>query len=245
MFDLISMAELTASAALVVFFLSSAFSETPRQRALIAAAFAALFAGVLTAGANGIFSQTAIGTPGLGLGVVGPLVVLAALGLGTERGRNAVRRLPLTSLIGIHALRVLGILFVLLYAAKRLPAPFAPVAGWGDVAIGVTAIPLALMARDEERVSKGLILAWNVLGLTDLVVAVALGATSAAGPLQVFHEAPSSAIMTSLPWLLIPGFLVPLLAFVHLCIFYRLRSTGGERTGERNLRMHVAATDLS
>jgi hypothetical protein len=223
MFDLISMAALTAGAALVVFFLSSALSETPRQRTMIAAAFAALFVGVLTAGANRIFSQTAIGTPGLGLGVVGPLVVLAALGLGTERGREAVKRVPMTSLIGIHALRVLGVLFVLLYAEKRLPAPFAPVAGWGDVAVGVMAIPLALMARDAKRVSKGTIFAWNVLGLTDLVVAVSLGATSAPGPLQIFRGGPSSAIMTGLPWLLIPGFLVPLLAFVHLCIFYRLR----------------------
>jgi hypothetical protein len=243
MFDLVSMAELTASAALVVFFLSSALSETPRQRAMFAAAFAALFAGVLTAGSNGIFSQPGIGTPGLGLGVVMPLVVLWALGLGTRRGREAVGRVPLASLIGVHALRVLGILFVLLYAAKRLPAPFAPVAGWGDVAIGVTAIPLALMARDEKRVSKGVIFAWNVLGLTDLVVAVTLGATSAPGPLQIFQGGPSSAIMTSLPWLIIPGFLVPLLAFVHLCIFYRLRSTGEQRSWQ-GLEKRIAATEM-
>ena len=245
MFDLVSMAVLTAGAALVVFFLTSVLSELPRRRAAIAAAFALLFVGVLTAGANKIFSQTGIGTPGLGLGVVGPVVVLAALVLGMQRGREAVGRVPLASLIGVHAVRVLGILFVLLYAAKRLPAPFAPVAGWGDVAIGVTAIPLALLTRDESRASKGLIIAWNVLGLTDLVVAVTLGAASAPGPLQIFQGGPSSAIMTSLPWLVIPGFLVPLLAFVHLCIFYRLRSTGVERTSERNLRMRVAATDLS
>jgi hypothetical protein len=229
MFDLISMAVLTAGAAVVVFFLSSALSQTARQRGMIAAAFAALFAGVLTAGANGIFSQTGIGTPGLGLGVIGPFVVLAALGLGMERGRDAVERVPLSSLIGVHALRVLGILFVLLYAAKRLPAPFAPVAGWGDVAIGVTAIPLALLTRDEQHAPKRLIFVWNVLGLTDLVVAVTLGTTSAPGLLQVFQGGPNSTIMTSLPWLVIPGFLVPLLAFVHFCTFYRLRTISQEK----------------
>lgn len=229
MFDLLSMAELTASAAIVVFFLSSALSETPRQRGIIAAALAALFAGVLTAAANKIFSQQGIGTAGLGLGVIMPLVVLAAVGLGTGRGRNAIRRTTMASLIGVHAVRVLGIVFVLLYAAKRLPAPFAPVAGWGDVAIGMTAIPLALLTRGESRVPKRLIFAWNALGLTDLVVAVTLGAASAPGPLQVFQGGPSSAIMTGLPWLLIPGFLVPLLAFVHLCTFYRLRTLAHER----------------
>jgi hypothetical protein len=148
------------------------------------------------------------------------------------------------NLIGVHALRVLGILFVLLYAAKRLPAPFAPVAGWGDVAIGVTAIPLALLSRDEGRAPKGLIYAWNVLGLTDLVVAVALGTTSAPGPLQIFQGGPNSAIMTSLPWLIIPGFLVPLLAFVHLSIFYRLRVSAESAATDHKAAMRVATSQI-
>lgn len=241
MFDLLSMAELTASAAIVVFFLSSALSETPRQRAIIAAALAALFAGVLTAAANQIFSQPGIGTAGLGLGVIMPLVLLAALGLGTGRGRDAIRRTTMASLIGVHAVRVLGIVFVLLYATKRLPAPFAPVAGWGDVAIGITAVPLALLTTGERRVPRGLIFVWNALGLTDLVVAVTLGAASAPGPLQVFRGGPSSAIMTGLPWLLIPGFLVPLLAFVHLCTFYRLRTVAHERPAHTS-SLRVAPT---
>ena len=241
MFDLVSMAVLTAGAAIVVFFLSSALSETARQRGMIAAAFAALFAGVLTAGSNEIFSQTGIGTPGLGLGVFMPLLVLLALGLGTGRGRDALRRVPLASLIGVHAVRVLGIVFVLLYAAKRLPAPFAPVAGWGDVAIGVTAIPLALLTRGERRVPKGLIFAWNALGLTDLAVAITLGTASAPGPLQVFQGGPSSAIMIGLPWLLIPGFLVPLLAFVHFCTFYRLRTLAPREQSEHLRTMRMAA----
>ena len=30
--------------------------------------------------------------------------------------------------------------------------------------------------------------------------------------------------MTTLPWLIIPGFLVPSLMFIHVVIFYRLAS---------------------
>jgi hypothetical protein len=37
--------------------------------------------------------------------------------------------------------------------------------------------------------------------------------------------------MTTLPWLLIPGFLVPLLAVTHLAVFYRLR---GDRIAPRS-----------
>ena len=49
-----------------------------------------------------------------------------------------------------------------------------------------------------------------------------LGATSSPGPARLFFGEPSAAIMTTLPWLLIPGFLVPLLFAVHIGIHVRL-----------------------
>ena len=92
-------------------------------------------------------------------------------------------------------------------------APFAPSAGWGDVFIGATALPLAwAVTRFGARV-RPLVLLWNAVGVADLVAAVTLGPLSAPGPLQVFVGPPTSAIMTTLPWLLIPGFLVPCLMF--------------------------------
>ena len=45
-----------------------------------------------------------------------------------------------------------------------------------------------------------MITAWNVFGLADLVLAIALGVMSGQGsPLQVFHDAPGSAAMQHLP----------------------------------------------
>jgi hypothetical protein len=244
MFDLLSTAELTASAAIVVFFLSSMFSNSVRQRALIAVALAGWFCLVLAAGATGAFANPAgIGPAGSGLAVVLPIAVLSILVLGAARGRELVRRAPLPALVGVHSVRVLGISFVLLYAAKRLPAPFAPVAGWGDIAVGLLAIAfLAQMTRGA--IPNRLLWLWNVLGLADLVTAVALGATSARGPLQVFHGPPSSGIMATLPWILIPCFLVPSLIFLHLCTFYRLRTMrAAERT--KNLSSMRVATQSS
>ena len=169
-------------------------------------------------------------------GVLIPLAVLCLLVLGTARGRDLVRQAPLRALVGVHMVRILGITFVLLYWAKRLPAPFAPVAGWGDVAVGLLAIPLVLMmSRGAGEVPKGWIVLWNVLGVADLVTALTLGATSSPGPLQLFHGEPSAAIMASLPWVLIPCFLVPALFFLHLCIFYRLQTL---RSKEGNASLH-------
>jgi hypothetical protein len=246
MFDLVSTAELTASSAIVVFFLSSMLSSTVRQRVLIAAALTLWFCLIVAAGATGALARPiGPGIPGVGLGVLIPIVVLSLLVLGTARGRDLVRRVPMTALVGLHMVRVLGITFVLLYWAKRLPAPFAPVAGWGDIAVGLLAMPLALMLlRSEAATPRGWIVAWNLLGLTDLVVAVTLGATSTPGPIRLFHGEPSSAIMTNLPWILIPCFLVPSFIFVHLCTFYRLRTLAPAERSERLHSVRVAATGL-
>jgi len=49
------------------------------------------------------------------------------------------------------------------------------------------------------------------------------GARAASGfPLRFIFQQPDTGAMGSLPWLLIPGFLVPLYLITHLFIFARL-----------------------
>jgi hypothetical protein len=138
--------------------------------------------------------------------------------------RRRLDDVPLSWLIAVHAVRVLGVSFVLLHAHGRLPAPFAPVAGWGDIAVGLTALPVAWLAKHHAPGWRGVLTTWNVLGLLDLATAVTLGVLSSAGPLQLIHTPPGTGLMSTLPWLLIPGFLVPLLAATHIAIFHRLRA---------------------
>jgi hypothetical protein len=182
------------------------------------------FIGVLWIGVPGNIS-----TPLLGAAVLIPVAVFSVIGFGSFLGRGRLQAAPLPALIALHGIRLLGILFVLLYAAKRLPAPFAPAAGWGDITIGVTVLPIALWAAKEPDTARGAVLVWNGLGLADLVIAVILGALSAPGPIRLFFGDPSSALIGSLPWILIPCFLVPSLSFVHLVVFYRtLRTSAAE-----------------
>ena len=136
--------------------------------------------------------------------------------------RESFHRVPLWLLVGVHMVRVLGINFVVLYAAHRLPAPFAPVAGWGDIFVGATAAPVAWLAYRQITSDRAIVWIWNLIGIADLIAAVGLGVTSSPGPARLIFTEPSSAIMTTLPWLLIPGFLVPLLFVIHIGIFVRL-----------------------
>jgi hypothetical protein len=47
-------------------------------------------------------------------------------------------------------------------------------------------------------------------------------ASPSPGPLRFFMGEPNGSIMATLPWVLIPCFLVPLFMLSHLAVFYRL-----------------------
>jgi hypothetical protein len=89
----------------------------------------------------------------LGAAVVAPAAILTALLAFVPSIRSAMLSISLPALVAVQAIRLLGVIFVALYAQGRLPAPFAPSAGWGDIGVGVAALPVAaLMARFGSRV---------------------------------------------------------------------------------------------
>jgi hypothetical protein len=221
--DLIGSIELTASAAVVIAALSVGFGATAPARIRIVAWLTAWFVVVVVlAATRALYYEGGAGAPGLGIAVVLPIVVLCVLVARVPSLHEAFRHVPLWLLVGVHTVRLLGVSFIVLYAAHRLPAPFAPVAGWGDIFVGATAISLAWLTYRRLNNVRLIVWIWNVIGVVDLIAAVTLGVISSPGPQRLIFAEPSSAMMTALPWLLIPGFLVPLLFAVHIGIFARL-----------------------
>ena len=222
--DLIGSIELTASAAILVAALSIGFGSNPMTRIRIAVGLGVWFiVVVILAATRALYYEHGLGTPGLGLAVVLPVAILCLTAARVQSLREAFHRVPLWLLVGVHTVRLLGVSFIVLFAAGRLPAPFAPVAGWGDIFVGATAVPVAWLAYQKTVNARAILSIWNVIGIADLIAAIGLGATSSPGPLRLIFAEPSSAIMTTLPWLLIPGFIVPLLMTVHIAIFIRLK----------------------
>jgi hypothetical protein len=139
--------------------------------------------------------------------------------------RNALLSVPLPALIALHAGRLGGLFFLLLHADGRLSAPFAPVAGVGDMVTGALAIPLAAMLMLGFEIRRTWLGIWNAFGALDFVVAVSLGLLSAPGtPFRVFTEGPGTQAMTNVPWVFIPAMLVPIFLLVHFVIATRLRT---------------------
>src|SRR5712692_1588933 len=226
--DLIGSIELTASVAIVIAALSIGFGANATTRFRAAVGLSAWFVlVVILAATRALYYEHGLGAPGLGIAVALPIAVLCIVVASVKSLREGFRRVPLWLLVGVHTVRVLGIMFVILYAANRLPAPFAPVAGWGDIFVGATAVPVAWLAYRWTPNSRPIIWIWNVIGIADLFAAIGLGTMSSPGPVRLIFAEPSSAIMTTLPWLLIPGFLVPLLLAVHISVFIRLADARG------------------
>jgi hypothetical protein len=142
-----------------------------------------------------------------------PILVFSLWFAASDKFRAFALSLNPRILTAAHAWRFVGFTFVLLEAHRVLPAIFAWPAGYGDMAIGVTAPFVAWKLADpNDRTS---FILWQLLGILDLFIAVGVGTT--AGLLR--PDGPTMVAMTVLPLSLIPTFLVPLFVILHvICI---------------------------
>jgi hypothetical protein len=188
-----------------------------RRAALLAGAATVLLGGWLAASAviadHGWY-QTLPWFPVAIAGYLGLLLALSRIPVVARAlaAPGMVSRLELP-----HAPRVAGVAFLLYLAFGHLPALFALPAGLGDIATGIAAPLVALRLAQGTGRRAGL---WfNAFGMTDLVVALTLGALTGFGLLSI---TPSSAPITQLPLALIPTATVPLLFALHITSTFTL-----------------------
>ena len=170
--------------------------------------------------ASGLFARV---VPAIGIAVIAPVVIGAFGALRVPALRTLALGTPLALLVVLHAGRLLGAFFLVLHTDGRLPATFARSAGWGDIAVAALSLPVAWMALRRVPHWRAITLSWNVIGFIDLVAAVAIGLGSAPGsPVRFIFEASAPNTMATRPWMLIPGFLVPVYLLAHLAVFARI-----------------------
>jgi hypothetical protein len=132
--------------------------------------------------------------------------------------------LDLRPLVLFHLVRALaGVGFLVLHQRGQLPGELALYAGWGDIAVGLTA-PLALLALPAHTPARQRwVLLWNVLGLLDI-----LGVILSAQRLLLFSGTPDAlAPLTRFPFSLLPLFIVPLVFITHFTMMGRLWAGSG------------------
>lgn len=165
-------------------------------------------------GASGALA-TMRGGP-LVLGIILTMIAIAATTQFTSV-RSAVDAIPLRILIGIHALRFIGIAFLVLSARGELSPVFGQRAGWGDVVVAAIAVVLAVIGVRANGLRRRAVLAWNTLGMLDLLLAVVT-----AGVIIARGDSPGMEPLLRLPLILVPIFAVPVLLTTHVAVFRRL-----------------------
>jgi hypothetical protein len=159
----------------------------------------------------------------VGLSVTVPILVFTTLYWFNASLRAFAHSLDLRAIVALNILRIVGLDFLVSYAQGRLPAGFAFPAGLGDILTGLLAIPLILaMSGTPSSNTRKWFVAWNLLGLADLIVAVASGILHSGSKLGLLAgHGPTTALITQFPRALIPTFLVPIYILLHLLALAR------------------------
>jgi hypothetical protein len=172
----------------------------------------------IAAGASGATSKLRPPTPQLVILALTAALVIAGRAIGTFR--RWLSRLDWRVVVSVHLTRFVGFAFLWLYARGELPYAFAVPGGVGDVLVAALALGLLVFSNAVAQRPQ-LLLAWNLLGLADILFVVLTAARLALADPQ------SMAALLRFPLSLVPTFLVPLIIASHVLLFVRLR--GRER----------------
>lgn len=170
---------------------------------------AAVFVGAFTLLAKGPAATVPVVVWGLA-------IVATAAALSIRSLRYWLYETDLRLLIALHVSRFVGIAFLVYARRGELPEDWGTHAGYGDIAVAMTALlAIAALSFPRRRFPRS-VLFWNLFGFAEIISVLARGARYAIEG-NGFPE-----VMSRLPMSLLPTFLVPLIIASHIVIFVRV-----------------------
>jgi hypothetical protein len=152
--------------------------------------------------------------------LIGILGVTFALG-GTTHGGRLARGLPLWVLVGIQGFRLpLELAMHLMYQRGIMPVQMSYSGRNFDIVTGITALVVAALLY-TGRAGRGLVFAWNVLGLL-LVVNVATVGVLSTPAFRLFGDDRLNTWITYPPFIWLPAVMVVMALSGHLVVFRAL-----------------------
>lgn len=176
------------------------------------------FFAILVLGLSGAFELLWNGRP-----VGPPLALLIPLGLYFADAYWLKRRLfggfwalDEKTAVLVQAYRIVGVFFLVESMRGQLPPSFAWPAGSGDILVGLLAPWAAWRLGANKPRATTFAVAWNLLGILDLVSAVSLGILHAPTSLGILASDVTSRAVTQYLLCLIPCWVVPISILLHL-----------------------------
>ena len=95
-----------------------------------------------------------------------------------------------------------------------------------DVLSGLLAIPVGYFCFTKGAWSKKIAVYYNLLGLILLTTIVTIAILSMPTPMRVFMNEPTEIFITDMPYIWLPGFLVPIAYLLHIVSLKQLLGKG-------------------
>ena len=201
---------LTTFIALYIFYRASG----KNQKFLIVAAAWIPVQSVIAA--TGFFTLSNSLPPRFLLLIIPALLAMITI-LSTAKGKLFIDRFDTGMLTLLHSIRIpVEIVLFLLFLHKAMPQLMTFEGRNFDLISGITAPLVYYLGYSKKKLGTKILLGWNIACLLILLFTVSNAILSAPTPFQKFgFEQPSIAIFY-LPFVWLPGVVVPLVVFSHL-----------------------------
>jgi len=137
-------------------------------------------------------------------------------------GARFAGRIPLVWLVGFQVFRIpVELLLHRLYEEGVIPVQMTYSGLNFDIVAGITAGLVAIVLATGRK-ARGLVWAWNVLGLLLLGNIVVIAALSTPAPFRTFMNEPANRLIAMSPFVWLPTILVQAALFGHLVVFRAL-----------------------
>jgi hypothetical protein len=137
-------------------------------------------------------------------------------------GKRLIDAAGLASLVGFQAFRIpVEWLLHRLYQEGVIPVQMTYAGRNFDIVSGLTAAAMGVWLARGGRL-RGLVFAWNILGLALLANIVTIAILSTPVPFRRFPDGPPNLLPSVLPYVWLPSFLVQLALAGHLLVFRHL-----------------------
>jgi hypothetical protein len=128
---------------------------------------------------------------------------------------EVLSHIPPARIIRLQSFRFfVELLLWLLFIDGMLPVQMSFEGRNFDILAGITAPFIAWLAA-RQKISRNMLIAWNVICLGLLINIVTIAILSTPSPIRVFMEEPSNTVVAHFPVSFLPGLLVPLAYTLH------------------------------
>jgi hypothetical protein len=132
-------------------------------------------------------------------------------------GTAPLARTSPAALVGWQSFRVVVEIVLWALAVQHRLSPLLTFEGRNlDILVGLTALPVAWLCFVRRAWPRGVAVVWNLAGIAILANIVVHALLSAPTPLQALRLEPPTTIIATLPYIWLPGFLVPLALSLHV-----------------------------